>query len=355
MQRRFFVFGITALSVIVVIIVLVIGVAVARRVRTYHTANTAVPYTIPSGAPRANYDPYAGTQPATKAIGQRRTATARTDDARTRHYRTYVPAALPASGQVPLLIALHGGLGSSEQFETNSGFNGLAESNGFIVVYPDGIGALPTGGGPQTWNGGYCCGGAIRQKVDDVAFIRTLIDILTASYPIDSARIYVAGHSNGAIMAYRLACELSDRIAAIGVQAGSLGVDRCAPNAAVSVFHLHGTADTNHPIDGGKGDGIAGVSFRPARVGVETFARVDGCAAMPEYATDPTNDDVVVTTWAPCRANSMVRFVVVDGARHAWMGHPPASAAGAVYVGTSYPNLDASRAIWSFLVSQRKQ
>lgn len=297
------------------------------------------------------YDPYAGTLAGVPAIGSVTDGTLRTADGRTRRYRLYVPSSLAAGQPAPLLVALHGGLGSSAQFAANSGFDELAEANGFIVVYPDGIGARPDGSGPQTWNGGYCCGPAVRQDVDDVGFIRLLLDTLAADLSIDPARVVAAGHSNGAILAYRLACELSDRIVGIGVQAGSLGVDACTPSQVVSVIHLHGTADTNHPIDGGRGSGVAGVEFRSARAAVEALAAADGCADEPRSSTDPSNPDLAVATWSGCGSGVEVRYVVVDGATHAWMGHPAASAAAAAYVGEPYADLDASRAIWSFLAT----
>ncbi|MFM8304815.1 MAG: alpha/beta hydrolase family esterase [Actinomycetota bacterium] len=287
--------------------------------------------------------------PAVEPVGTTSEAQVRTADGRTRRYRLYVPASLPTAGDVPLLVALHGGLGTSAQFAANSGFDGLAEANRFVVVYPDGIGARAGVSGFQTWNGGYCCGPAVRENVDDVAFVRQVIDAVDAQLPVDPSRTYASGHSNGAIMAYRLACELSDLIVAIGVQAGSLGVDDCAPARPVSVFHLHGTADTNHPIDGGTGSGIAGVTFRPARAAVEAFVTADGCAPAPIPGTDPYNPDLTVSTWSPCRTDTAVRYVIVAGATHAWMGHPAASAAAAGLVGEPYPDLDASRAIWSFL------
>jgi polyhydroxybutyrate depolymerase len=191
----------------------------------------------------------------------------------------------------------------------------------------------------------------VRQDVDDVGFIRQLLDTLPADLPIDPARVFAAGHSNGAILSYRLACELSDRIVGIGVQAGSLGVDQCTPSQPVSVIHFHGTADTNHPIDGGKGSGVAGVEFRPARAAVEALAAADGCNGEPRSSTDPANLDLAVTTWSGCGDGAVVRYVVVDGATHAWMGHPASSAQGTSLVGEPYPNLDASRAIWSFLAA----
>jgi polyhydroxybutyrate depolymerase len=326
-------------------------VPASTSMSTTSTASTTTSTTTTSTPMDNIYDPYAGTLAGVPAIGQVSDGTLRTADGRTRRYRLYVPSSLAAGDLAPLLVALHGGLGSSAQFAANSGFDELAEANGFIVVYPDGIGARPDGSGPQTWNGGYCCGPAVRQDVDDVGFIRLLLDTLAAGLPIDPVRVFAAGHSNGAILAYRLACELSDRIVGIGVQAGSLGVDACTPRQPVSVIHLHGTADTNHPIDGGKGSGVAGVEFRPARAAVEALAAADGCADEPRSSTDPANPDLAVATWSGCGSGAEVRYVEVDGATHAWMGHPPASAAAAAYVGEPYPNLDASRAIWSFLAA----
>jgi polyhydroxybutyrate depolymerase len=324
--------------------------APAITTSTIVTASTTAESTT-STPMNDSYDPYAGTLAGVPAIGNVTDGTLRTADGRTRRYRLYVPSSLAAGESAPLLVALHGGLGSSAQFAANSGFDELAEANGFIVVYPDGIGARPDGSGPQTWNGGYCCGPAVRQDVDDVGFIRQLLDTLAADLSIDPARVVAAGHSNGAILAYRLACELSDRIVGIGVQAGSLGVDACTPSQPVSVIHLHGTADTNHPIDGGKGSGVAGVEFRPARAAVEAMAAADGCTGEPQSSTDPANPDLTVTTWSSCGSGAEVRYVVVDGATHAWMGHPASSAAAAAYVGEPYANLDASRAIWSFLAT----
>jgi polyhydroxybutyrate depolymerase len=297
------------------------------------------------------YDPYAGTAAEVAATGVVSSGQVRTADGRARRYRLYVPTSVTGNETAPLLIALHGGLGSGEQFAANSGFDGLAEANGFFVVYPDGIGARPDGTGAQTWNGGFCCGPAARQQVDDVGFIRQLIDELEGQLPIDEERVVVAGHSNGAIMAYRLACELADRIAAIGVQAGNLGVDECRPSAPVSVLHLHGTNDTNVPIEGGAGSGIAGVVFRPARAAVEALAAADGCETSPAEGASPSNIDLSVTTWVGCSGGAMVRFVTVAGASHAWMGRPSRSAAAAGFVGEPYPDLDASRAIWSFFAS----
>jgi hypothetical protein len=103
-----------------------------------------------------------------------------------RSYRLYIPGSL-TEAPVPLVIGLHGGFGSGEQFARTSRFDDAAESGRFIAVYPDGLGVV------NTWNGGRCCGYAARQDVDDVGFIAALIDELSSRYPIDPGRIYATG------------------------------------------------------------------------------------------------------------------------------------------------------------------
>lgn len=298
-----------------------------------------------------SYDPYAGTMPAVDPVGTVTQSTMVTPDGRTRRYRLYVPTSLEAGRSAPLLVALHGGLGWGEQFATNSGFDGLAESNRFIVVYPDGTNAQAGSTRLLTWNGGFCCGAAAERNVDDVGFIGRVIDEVSRAAPVDASRVFATGHSNGAILAYRLACELGDRISAIGVQAGAIDPG-CRPTRPVSVFHLHGLADTNIPIDGGKGTGVSGVVFPSPRAAPQVFVTADRCGSGPVDQSDPSNPDVLARTWMGCAESRMVRFVTVAGASHAWMGHAGAAAASTSLVGTPYERLDASRAIWSFLGAQ---
>jgi polyhydroxybutyrate depolymerase len=300
------------------------------------------------------FDPYAGAVASVDAAGTMSEGVLTTSDGRTRHYRTYVPAALPAGTAIPLVIALHGGLGTSSQFAANSGLNDFAESNKFIAVYPDGIGNRPDGTGYQTWNGGYCCGPAATQAVDDVAFIGDLVAELRRTMPIDPKRVYAMGHSNGGMLSYKLACDLSSVIVAIGVQAGSNIIAGCQPTNPVSVFHLHGTADTNTPINGGKGSGVGTTIWASARGSVDAMAGILGCNVSSPKSLITSNPDVTALSWKSCKSNTEVRFVTVKNATHAWMGHAAPSAGASLYVGTPYPNLDATRAILSFLLSKSR-
>ena len=154
-------------------------------------------------------------------------------------------------------------------------------------------------------------------------------------------------------MSYRLACELSDRIAAIGIQAGTIEIDECAPERPVSVLSIHGTGDTNIPIGGGKGSGISGTTFSSPVDAVASFARIDGCRT-PATRTSADNQDVRIQTWRGCADGTGVEFVRVSSATHAWMGHPTTRAALGL-TGAPYEDFDSSAAIWDFLAAHPRR
>jgi polyhydroxybutyrate depolymerase len=274
-----------------------------------------------------------------------------------RTYTLYIPRSLPRDRPVPLLVALHGGLGSGPQFEQTSGFDGLAEANRFIVVYPNGTPIRPSTPNRLVWNGGGCCSIAAenQENVNDVGFISTLITHLEGRFDIDKARVYVTGHSNGAILAERLACQISDQIVAIGVQAGTLMVNRCSMRHRVSVLEIHGTADQNIPINGGVGSrSLTQADFPPPVDALKTFATNDGCRSMPVTSTDRSNPAVHFERWQQCSSGTSVEWVKVSGANHAWMGHP-ASPGTQLLVGQPYLGFDSSAAIWSFLSAHSRR
>jgi polyhydroxybutyrate depolymerase len=172
----------------------------------------------------------------------------------------------------PLLFVLHGFGGNAQAMSSFTNIeNALNEYDlDAVVVYPSGTGAEQ--GLPQSWNAGTCCPFATFDLVDDVAFFDELIASLIQRYEIDTARVWVVGHSNGGMMAYRLACELSTLVTAIGVAAGALVIDTCAPVRQVSALHLHGELDTVVPLAGGNSLGIV---FPSTQLSVETFSRVN--------------------------------------------------------------------------------
>ncbi len=317
------------------------------------TAAAGAAGSIVGGTGSPTTTPVAPVRPAVEPKGTTTEYTIHTPDGRDRTYHLYVPASLPTDRPVPLLLAFHGGTGWATQYETQSGFDGVAEANGFLVAYPDGI-KIPLTPKSQVWNAGACCGAAAqdRDNVDDVAFSAAVIDQIEGTHDIDKTRVYAAGHSNGAMMSIRLACELSDKIVAIGVQSGTLEIDQCHPSQKVSVLEIHGTADRNVPIAGGQGDvSISRVDYRPPVETMQTFAAVNGCPATPTESVDPANADIVTASWAPCQAGTAVQWVKVTGANHAWMGHPASSVAAEKTVSTPYLGIDSTLTIWTFLAA----
>src|SRR4030042_572429 len=129
---------------------------------------------------------------------------------------------------MPLVIVLHGGGGNAQSTAGMTGMNVKADSSGVIAVYPNGNGRL-SDEKLLTWNAGNCCGYALDNNIDDVAFIRSLIDDLQSKLAIDQSRVYATGISNGGMMSYLLACQLSDKIAAIAPVAGTMGMNSCLP------------------------------------------------------------------------------------------------------------------------------
>ena len=172
-----------------------------------------------------------------------------THDNVNRNYLVYIPDSYDSEIDYPLMFVFHGFGGIATQFINTADMRDLAESNNFIVVYPQG---LDLGGTGSHWN---CSNPSADNKsdVDDIGFIENLIDQLIVDYPvIDSKRIYAAGYSNGGFMSYYLACN-SKKFAAIGSVAGTMLDDSyqsCNANFPTAMINIHGTNDFDVPYDG---------------------------------------------------------------------------------------------------------
>lgn len=221
-----------------------------------------------------------------------------------RSYTVYRPPSLDAKQLVPLVVAIHGYTVDSTEMETSSHFDDQAKQSGFIVVYPQGLN--------NSWNAGSCCGG---NSGDDVEFIRELIDRLISGSQVDPKRVFVTGMSNGGAMAHRLACELSDRIAAVASVSGALLTDACNPARPISVLEMHGTADSVVPFEGGF---TAGLGHFPSTISFMTrWATLDGCASSPTVTQSGITH---ISTWSGCRGGTRVVLEAVTGADHNWFG-----------------------------------
>lgn len=201
------------------------------------------------------------------------------------------------------MVVLHGYSGSGRQVERDYGWDGLADSGKFVVAYPDGFG--------QAWNvdGETCCGRPAREGVDDVGFIRAVVADVGRNVGIDPARVYATGMSNGAIMAYTLACA-TDLFAAIGPVAGTQ-LTACQAPRATSVLHIHGTADRLVPYGGGQGFSVIN---GPPVARVNAFWRdVDRCGAPTD-----TTDGPLATSTAACADDRGVVLITIDQGGHNW-------------------------------------
>ncbi len=267
-------------------------------------------------------------------------------DRRTRIYLVHVPPKYDPKKPTPVVLSFHGGASNAEMMVRFCGLNDTADKHGFITVYPSGTGRLKAA---LTWNGGSCCGYAMQEQVDDVAFVRALLDDLEKVVNVDAKRVYATGMSNGAIMAYRLASELSDRIAAIAPVAGPMGTDTCSPKRPVSVIHFHGTADQFAPFNGGKGDkSLSQTDFYSVEYSIKAWVKADGCKVEPAVVKlpDKAKDDTSVTikTYGGGKDGAEVVLVAVEGMGHTWPGREPALKV----LGKATKNVSANEMMWEF-------
>ena len=257
-----------------------------------------------------------------------------------RTYRLYRPPGLSSSA--PLVIVLHGAAGTGQQAEDSYGWDAEADGGKFLVAYPDGI--------RRTWNvDPDCCGVAARDDVDDVSFITKLAGSFGAL--VDTRRVYATGISNGAMLAYRLACD-TDVFAAVGPVSGTM-INQCAQPKPISIIHIHGTADRTIPYDGGPGkrDNAGAGSRLPAKIDgpaipslIDRWRKTDRCGP----ATSTKSGSVTVSI-ATCPGGRAVELVTIAGAGHQWPGSRPAPVAQRL-LGLDAPSttLQATPTIWTF-------
>lgn len=230
-------------------------------------------------------------------------------DGEKREYLLHVPDSYTGDSPVSLIIALHGGTGNAKNIEEQSGLPDYSDEMGFIACFPDGL--------HRTWNGGGCCGKAMKKDIDDVGFLSKLIDELLDEYHIDPDRVYVTGISNGAYMSYRAACELSDKIAAIAPVAGSMNVD-CQPSQPVSIIHFHSYEDSNIPFDGGIGDGISDHYNPPLDSVLGAWAGWNECSV--ETTGSGIIDGVDYWAWTNCSDSTEIQLHISEDGGHSWPG-----------------------------------
>lgn len=239
---------------------------------------------------------------------------------------THVPPNYDGTKPVPLVIVLHGYSGSARGIEASTRFSEKADEEGFIVVFPEGV--------SQRWTVGF---GSLKFDVDDVGFIKELINKLEQKYLIDPKRIYVTGFSNGAMMSHLLGAELSGKIAAIAPVAGSIGavtngvLERIPePSQPVSVLIIHGTDDRSVQYEGN--------GFLSVAESVLFWVEHNGCSLVPHNETLSEGNVIISVYGGGMNGSEVVLYTLID-VGHVWPNTP----------------ISATDVIWDFFENHPKQ
>jgi polyhydroxybutyrate depolymerase len=217
--------------------------------------------------------------------------------------KVYVPKAHTSQKKWPLLLLLHGFTASGGLQNLYMGISNQVNKQGVILVTPDGN---KDKAGLQYWNATPACCDFGNSGVDDVAYLTSLIDEAIATYNADPKRVYLLGHSNGAFMAYRMACDRADKITAIASLAGATFLDdsKCKPSQAVNVLQIHGTLD---PVVGYLGGNFFGKVFPGAEESVAKWRKLNDCdgpatnAGKVSYDYKVFGNETSRTLWKDCK------------------------------------------------------
>ena len=295
-------------------------------------------------------------------------------DGLTRRYIVHVPNLYDKITKTPIVLAFHGGGGNANSSPEYFGLNNKSDEAGFIVVYPEGTGKEAFGKFFGTWNAGRCCGSALENNIDDVGFIDNMIKQLEKDFNIDAKRIFATGFSNGAQMSYRIACELSDKIAAIA-PGGSMGTfEYCDLTRPVPIFAFGGTEDPCTPYGGGEICGGCAADFWN-NIGVpvqyETYRcdgveehidkwrNLDNCTEEQEIIYQENNTTCV--SYTNCQDGAEIVLCICYGGGHVWPGKDEYSAESCKInpdgfictawknaIGPLIPDFNVNDMIWEF-------
>ncbi len=237
-----------------------------------------------------------------------------------RKYLVHIPKTYKSSDKIPVVINLHGGGGDILNAMKQTQMNKKSDEAGFLLVYPQGTGLVIGKKIFGTWNAGRCCGWAKENDIDDVGFIKKVIEDLKENFNVDEKRIYATGHSNGALMCYRLACELSTEIAAIAPNAALDSVDYCNPRRNVPILHLHGTDDPAALFNGGHCGGRMtndpGWDCSGVIDYIDKWKSMQGCIGDKKIFYKKGKASCYV--YDECDGFSEVGLCIIEGAGHTW-------------------------------------
>jgi polyhydroxybutyrate depolymerase len=262
-----------------------------------------------------------------------------------REYLVHVPKNYRQGHATPMLLALHGGGGDADYQADDSKYRLITKSEqaGFIAVFPDGYSRFASGI-LATWNAGGCCAGAVKNNVDDVGFIREVIKRMERQASIDPKRVFATGMSNGAMMSWRLACELPE-IRAIAPVEGTDNTSTCHPEHPVPVIEFHAINDEMVNFNGGPGpNSFTRTNFTSVPATQAKWVQLDHAATEPRR--------VLTVNGAHCdlhpamSGGAPVELCVTDTGGHSWPG-------GGTQQGRKQPSMaiSANDLMWKFFSS----
>jgi polyhydroxybutyrate depolymerase len=274
-----------------------------------------------------------------------------------RKFTVHKPTGFTNTIPVPLVFMLHGGGGTMSNAQGFTNLNSVSNTGGFLTVYPQGYGVIPSGG--YSWADGRGTSADIA-GIDDIGFIDKLLDKLMVTYNIDPNRIYICGFSNGGFMTQRIACELNQRFAAIASLASIMDTTlfgRCNPKRAIPMLFILGTSDPFVPYSGGPMIGSGAVT--PV-VGIDTlinFWKINNQCLTTNLSIDLPNialtDNSTVTLYkfTNCTCNSDISFYRINGGGHTWPG--VSIPAYEIIAGRTNLDIQASVELWNFFNSHQ--
>ncbi len=281
-----------------------------------------------------------------------------THDGLQRSYILHLPSSYNPNDSYPLVLVFHGGGGNAENIQEITNFSQKADDENFIVVYPDGAGKLKRR--LLTWNCGFCCGYALENNIDDIGFIRELIEHLQEKYQINPNMIYATGLSNGGIMSYYLGAELSDILAAIAPVAAQIGGQATLqeklwripePNYPVSVIAFNGMNDSRVPYDGGQSidNDTAVYRWMSTNESIQFWVNQNQCHSIPQRNIS-SSGNIIIDTYSSGKNNTEVQLVTIVNGTHCWPGGQKGWKNGA----EPTKEISATDLIWDFFENHPK-
>ena len=278
-----------------------------------------------------------------------------------RKYVVHLPGSYNPSRQHELVFILHGGTGSANGMLLFTGFNRVSDTANFIAVYPEGVYTGPNALGKpgHHWADGRKTTLPEKAGVDDISFISNLIDSLDAQFSIDLNKVFATGISNGGYMSQRLACELSDRIAAVATVAATFPdslIQYCNSTEPISILIMNGTADAFVPTyTGGMATGTGGYVISTDEM-IDIWLNNNRCRQTLDSLELPDlspgdNSTVTRFSYTDCLGGCKIIHYKIYGGGHTWPGevfHVPLT-------GVTNEDINANDIIWRFFKSHSKK